>query len=176
MGGFAGIGGGKGTTTGATAALEDQSQKLFELARPILETGAAQFEEILRSGGAGALLPSVSRAVEGARSAASSSVSQAEELLAQRGITGTEAGNILANLVQQGELAVAGIEPGFTLPAQQSALAAILGTPQIAIGGLGSAAGAQSGVRAAEVSAQGQILAALAGGLGQGLGAAGAAT
>lgn len=174
MGGFAGLGGGKGQPS-ANLELERRSEELFDLARPILETGASQFEEILRSGGSGALLPSITKAVEGTRSAASSGLAGAEELLTSRGITGTAAGTILANLFQQGELAVAGVEPGFVLPIQQQALNAILGTPQLAISGLGGAAGAQSAVRSTEIGAQAEVLSSLIEGVTGAAGAIGAA-
>lgn len=133
-----------GKTPSASKSGERISERQFELAEPTLESAAGQVEEIVRTGGSTALIPSIQRAVEAASGAVSSSRTAASQNLTRAGITGTDFASIMANLQQQGDLAVSGIPGQFTLPIQMQALQAVLGLPSLSIQGLTGAAGAQA--------------------------------
>lgn len=161
---FGGGGGGRGDQASATQAR--LSEEYFELLRPLLELFTSQGVEALQTGGVGARIPIVQRAVEGTRVAASQAERQTTESLAQAGLAGTPFGeNILATQRTQAGLG------------EQSQLNQILmqfigqlpgfgqtGAGQ-AIGGLGQAGQAAATGKAAETTGFFNLLSALAGNL-----------
>lgn len=71
-----GKGGGSGSTTPdfileGTKDLSERSQQLFDIARPLLETGTSQIASLIRTGGPGANVPIINQAVAAQRSATS---------------------------------------------------------------------------------------------------------
>ena len=159
---FGGGGGGGGDQASATQAR--LSEEYFEMLRPLLELLSSQGVEALQTGGVGARIPIIQRAVEGTRVAASQAETRTTESLAQAGLMGTPFGeNILA-----GQRTQAGL-------GEQSQLNQILmqfisqlpsfgttGAGQ-AIGGLGQAGAAAATGKAAETTGFYNLLSALTG-------------
>lgn len=109
---------GKGGTKSALAQGAQQAfrqqRQLFRTARPIQKEFGAQTLEALRTGGVGAQIPIIQRAVEQTRQAGAQGLRATEESLAQRNLGGTPFGErILAQTRQQGRLAAAQIPTQF---------------------------------------------------------------
>lgn len=150
-GGIFGAGGGAKGTPSATQAQEEFSRLLFGAAAPSINIAGGQLLELLSTGGVGAMIPSITQAVQAQRSAGSRARRQTEETLARQGITGTEAGRILSEQSLQAETQAAAIPSRFALPLQQQALQSILGLPQTAVGGLGQAGAVQQAEQQAQL-------------------------
>lgn len=153
---------------------------------PLEELLTGQFEELLKTGGVGAYLPIITRALERIKKSTSDARSQVETQLAQQGLGGTPfAGRTLAEILMQGELAEANVPTDFFTQVFGQIPGYVTGQGQ-AISGLlapATAAGAQRGIATmqaqtaleqTELGGFYQMLSALAG-LGQNLGSAAAA-
>ena len=176
------MGGGKGGKGGSSAEIPKElidissrlaslSEQTFEIARPGLEVGAGTLQEVLRTGGANALIPAVQQSVEQTRSATSQALRGTQEDLARMGVTGGEAARILAEQRQAGDVAAAQIGPNFALPLVGEAAAQSMGATLAGLQGLGNAAGAMaSGTRVTGGGGKGAFEQALFGTLGNRVG------
>lgn len=157
MGGFGGIGGGKGNP-GTNKELAAMSKELFALSKPLLQQGAGQVQELLSTGGIGATIPSIQQALQASLAAGSQAQRGAEEYLTRQGITGTDAATILTGLSRQSAAEASAIPTSMTMPVLASLYQALFGVPQIAIGGMGQSAAVHGGVRQAEIAGQAQFI------------------
>ena len=107
------MGGGGGKQTSATVRSKEADSMLKEFrtaTTPLLKEQAAQFMEALTTGGIGARLPIISKAVESSRQAASTANRTTSESVGRAGLNNTPFGEMVEGGVrQQGEQNVAGI-------------------------------------------------------------------
>lgn len=140
-----GKGGGKGEQPTGSAALENFLNEYATQTRPGREELFSQITEALKTGGVGARLPIVGKAVEASRSAASETMKGTEESLARVGLSGTPWGqNVSASTRLAGNLAVSRVPTDMTARFLEGALPALTGAPQTIAGGFGSLAATQT--------------------------------
>lgn len=152
--------GGKSPSTSASSALEDIGKQLFTESQPVRQELFGQILEGLQTGGIGAKIPIIQRAVEESRIAQTQSLRQLDDQIAQGRLAGTPFGERLRADANIGANATTsrvptdvvrdflGVAPGFTSNAGQQSVA-----------GLGSASSAQAAVRSAQIAAVAQIIA-----------------
>lgn len=133
--------------------LEDISLDLYQgIARPALQTGADVIDELLRTGGVGALQPFIGRAIESARSAQSQTQQQFGNELARAGVTGSQRTQQLGNVLSQGNLQISQIPLQVLLPLLQQVLGTltqgVAGSASTAVSGQGTAAQIAGGLSA----------------------------
>ena len=138
------MGGGKGGG-GASSHLAHMAQAFFTEATPARQELLSQFEELLTTGGVGARQPIIRKAVEGSKRATSKSLQALEGDLARTGLAGTPFGeNIRAGTRREGEFAASQIAPNMAMQLLQMIPNFLLGQGNVAISGMGQAAGAQA--------------------------------
>lgn len=96
--------------------LRDIGVEQFDLGFPLIQTGASQAQELLKTGNVKALEPAIRQTVEGARSNESTGMQQLMEQLTQQGVTGTALQQALASGRMGAEQRVAQIPSQFTQP------------------------------------------------------------
>lgn len=133
--------------------LEDISLDLYQgVARPALQTGADFIDELLRTGGVGALQPLIGRATEAARSAQSQTQQQFGNELARAGVTGTQRTEQLGNVISQGNLQISQLPLQILLPLLQQVIGTlsqgVAGSASTAVQGQGTAAQIAGGLSA----------------------------
>lgn len=141
------MGGGKGGGGGeipkeiqATAqTLRDIGVKQFDLGMPLIETGAGQAQELLKTGNVGALGPAIRSAVEGTRSAQSAGLRNTMESATQQGLTGTALQEALAGARIGAESTVAGVPAQFLTPFLSQMAGPAFGLPEQGLGAIGQA-------------------------------------
>lgn len=120
------------------AVFQQMITEFWEGTKEIRETYQSQMQEMLTTGGAGARIPIVQRAEEAQRRASSQALGDVSEQLALKGLAGTPIGeNTLAQTIQQGRSAVAGVGPGMAAQWLQGVPGYILGQAQSAMGATG---------------------------------------
>lgn len=141
-----GGGGGKDTNQpSGSAALERFLGEYTEQTRSGRSTLFAQITEALKTGGVGARLPIVGKAVEASKAATSSAMRGTEETLARTGLTRTPWGqNVLAGQRLEGELAVSRIPTDMTQAFLAGTLPAFTGAPNTIVGGYSNLAATQT--------------------------------
>jgi hypothetical protein len=174
---------GLSATTGAAGSLGirraeilgGQGRRLFRGIFPLFKELTGQQLEALRTGGVGAQIPVIQRAVEQTRLATARGLTDVEQGLAAQGLAGTPfAARMQAQLAQQGRLAASQIPTNIA----QQFIAGIPGQIQTGLGGaaqlggasaqaLANLAGATAAASGAEAQAKGTAIA----GIGEGLGA-----
>lgn len=137
--------------------LNERSDELFDLARPVLQQAAGGVSEILSTGGTQAQIPAIQQALAASRAAGSQTLRRAEEQGARAGITGTDYQSLVSDLIRSTEGQTAGIPFGFTSPVLQGAYGAVFGAPQLSIQAEQAGAGVAGGIRSQELANQGQI-------------------
>lgn len=119
--------------------LASLSEQTFEISRPGLEAGRDVLQDVIKTGGSGALTPSIRQAVEQTRSGASRAQTATAESLTRAGITGSEAARILGAQRQAGEVAAAQVGPQIALPLVNAAAAQSIGQIAPGLSGLAGA-------------------------------------
>lgn len=128
-------------------------------------------EELITTGGIGANIPLINRALERTRLASSTAQQGTEANLARTGLTGTPFGqNILAEGARAGEMAAANVPTDFYANTLNLITNAMLGQGTQAMGGMGAAAGAEATQIASKNQMWGGLMGGGAAGLGTGLG------
>lgn len=153
MGG-GGKGGSSSSETSATRALADISEQIWTEAKPGFTELVNQGLEAWKTGGTGASLPMVQRAVESSKVAGSQAMKQAESSLAGSGLAGTPYGeSILAQTGLDSELAAsnAGMDIGKYIMSMLPGL--VTGGQSNAFSGLGNTAAAQASMKNANTAA-----------------------
>jgi hypothetical protein len=155
-------GGKGGSQTPSSQALEEISRAMFAETTPMRQEFWRQAESILKTGGTGAYAPLISRAVESTRRATSETMRGLDERLAVMGLAGTPFGErVRAETARAGEAEAARI-PAATFQSMLPMIVnAMLGQGQTVVTGLGSAAGAESRMRAADIAGQYALWSAL---------------
>lgn len=159
MGG--GIFGAKGNPE-SNENLEKRSQELYDISKPLLQQSAGQVSDILQTGGTNAMIPSIQRAVEASLKATGQARQQASEDLTRQGITGTDYNSIISNMFQEGAFKTSQIPGTFYQDILSSFYKSLTGTPQLAIGGMGSAAGNETTINATNTKAATDLIVGLA--------------
>ena len=120
--------------------LADISKEIWATIQPAMTEAAGQTVEGLKTGGIGAAIPLITRALEQSKMASSRSMGATESRLAQTGLSGTPFGeNILAGTRMQGDLATSQVAPGINMQLLQALLPAIVGqTQQVTTGMTGA--------------------------------------
>lgn len=162
----------KNALTDSFKQAQTQSRGLFKTQQPIRRELSAQILEALKTGGVGAQIPIVQRAVEGTKQATSGALRGTEEALAGGNLMNTPFGQqILAQQRQAGAQAASNIPTDI-------ARAFIGGAPEFIGTAGGQAAGLSGGLASSALGAYGgaaqqrmQSKATTKGGKGQGLGA-----
>lgn len=114
-------------------SFRNKSGKLFREAFPLYKEASGQAMEALRTGGIGAAIPSIQRAVESSRMQTDAAVRGAEDHLAPGGLSGTPFGaRILEGIRAGGDINTSRIPT-------EIAESRIAGVPALASGGLGAA-------------------------------------
>ena len=145
-------GGGKGET-GTTKDLSKIAKTFFKETTPLRKDLTNQFLEALVTGGAGARLPIVNKAVESSRRATSNTLRGLDEQLAQSGLAGTPFGvQARTQTEQEGRFATSQIEPNMVLQMLSQIPGFVMGSNQVTVSGLGQAAGAQAQQAGAEAA------------------------
>ena len=105
------VGGGKNTSTQSSPKGTAKMLKEFRKAvTPLLKEQSAQFMEALTTGGVGARIPIIQKAVESSRQAASTANRTTSESIGRAGLDNTPFGEMVEGGVrQQGEQTIAGI-------------------------------------------------------------------
>ena len=109
------MGGGGGKTTATSSSkpspeVEGMLKEFRTASTPLLREQANQFMEALTTGGVGARIPIINKAVESPRQAASSANRQTGESVERAGLSRTPFGEMVSGGVRQaGEQSVAGI-------------------------------------------------------------------
>jgi hypothetical protein len=150
-------GGGKGESK-SSKDLSELAQQFAAETGPTRRTLIDQMYEALTTGGVGARIPLVDRAVESSQRATSESLRALDTQLAQTGLAGTPFGErIRAGTEQQGRLATSQVSPNIIGQMIQQIPGFVTGQQQIAVQGL---SGAVSG-EAQQAGAQASLLAAM---------------
>ena len=156
--------GGKTPSTAAAKQLSQLSALMFKESNPARREMFSQLNEALKTGGIGARIPIIQRAVEDVNRSTAGAVRGTQEQLSRAGVTGPFAAQILAQERMAGSQAAAKIPTDY---AQQL----IAGGPGLissgsGIPGLSTAASLLTGASAAGQQATGQLY----GGLGSAAG------
>lgn len=152
-------GGGKSNPQQGT--LDSMVKELFGQTRSARTDLFSQLSEALRTGGIGARIPIVSKAVEAAKGGVSKALTQTDEALAKIGLTGTPFGeNIKAQTRLAGEGSVARIPTDYAQHFIDMAPALISGQTGQAVQGAGQSAGLTTSANNAELAAFAQIMSA----------------
>lgn len=115
--------------------LEAITKRLFQESQGVRKESLSQVEEALKTGGVGARIPIIQRAVEAANASSSQAQTGTEESLARVGLTGTPYGQrILAGQKQQGAFAASQIPTDYVQQLIQQAPAIGLNYAQAGIG------------------------------------------
>jgi len=170
------MGGGKDGGGGAEGMFGQElaatTKEIREMSRPVRAETYAQTLEALKTGGVGARIPMIQRAVEGSRVATSNALQQITESLASSGLKNTPFGQRTlaevrtkgaareADIPTQIAAAMAGFAPQLTQGAEKTTVAGY-GT------GYGAAAQAGAARYGSEMSLLGEIFGALIGGGGK---------
>ena len=137
-------GGGKGAS-GSSSALAHIANAFFQQTTPLRHELTSQMEEALKTGGIGARIPIITRAVESSKRATSSALRGTGEELARTGLRGTPFGeNIMAGTRMEGELRTSQIPTDMVAQFLTQIPNFVLGAANTAITGLSGAAGAQA--------------------------------
>jgi hypothetical protein len=132
-----------------------QSRGIWRTQQPVRKELGAQTLEALTTGGVGARIPMIQRAVESANLAGSNAMRGLEQGLAQRGLAGTPFGQAqLAQLGQQQQFAASQIPTQYA----QSLISAAGGGAQPQFGSLPGAAGSGGGGGGFDLSGLGTML------------------
>ena len=138
-------GGGKSAESGASEDLVEIAKQFFKETTPVRQELTGQFLEALTTGGSGARMPIISKAVESSQRATSKTMRSTEENLARGGLAGTPFGaQIRAQTQQQGEFATSQVEPNMIMQILQQIPGFVTGSSQVTTSGMGQAAGAQA--------------------------------
>lgn len=168
-------GGGKSSRASGSRQLEAFAGELRTESRPGRRELFGQIFEALRTGGIGARLPIIQRAVESSMGATSQALRETEDRLRGVGLEGTPFGQrILSDVTREGEFATSQIPTNIAQELINLAPSFITGAGQTATGAGGAATAANARVQSANVAAQAQILSSLILGA-SGAGAAGGA-
>ena len=126
------MGGGKDSGSGtdipqfvkeAQAQLGERSQRLFDIARPSLETGTAQLADLIRTGGPGANVPIITNAVAAQNAATTRALDTSLQPLERSGIAGTPFGErTTERIARAGTAAADRIPVRAAAPLQQAAI------------------------------------------------------
>ena len=144
IGGAAGKGG-KAATPASTNALAQMAQEFAGETKGLRGEMITNFEDILKTGGSQATIPIISKAVEASKRATSQTMSQVEEDLARKGLSGTPFGeNVMGQTRMSGNLATSQVPLDITNAFLQMIPGFILGQGQTATQGLGTASGQQT--------------------------------
>jgi hypothetical protein len=137
-------GGGKGDNESGKD-LGRIANAFFDETRPLRRNLTDQLLEALKTGGAGAQLPIVNKAVESSNRATSNTLRNLDEQLAQFGLTGTPFGvEARTQAEQQGRYQTSQIEPNFVMQMLSQIPGFVTGANQTVVSGLGQAAGAEA--------------------------------
>lgn len=137
--------GGKSTHDTSSQALEDIAKQLFSETTPLRGSLIEQFMSVLSTGGAGAQLPAIQRAVEGSMQATSNTLRSTRDRLAQTGLAGTPFGEMITTSAQgAGDFATSQVGPNMAMQLLQMIPGFTLGQGQQAVSGLGTAGGIQA--------------------------------
>jgi hypothetical protein len=165
------MGKGKGGGTGAAGAnalerssiLGGQGRRVFNQAFPTFSELQGQQLEALRTGGVGAQIPIIQRAVEAAKSAGSEALQNTEASLGANNLAGSPFGQQILAQLRQGTQQIASNIPtemasNFINQAGQTSLGglqAAQGLGQAALGGLTGLAGSQAQLGAGQSGGKG---------------------
>lgn len=158
---MAGGGGGKQDSSPQIDKLSQLGQQLFNETSGVRGTMLQQGEEALKTGGIGAQIPMITRALDASRSQLSTDLQSTSDDLAKHRLVGTPFGqSIMQNARVLGNQGISQIPTNFA----QGAIAQLPGfisalTGQ-GMGGMGQAASAQSNVTSSYNNAYSQILSA----------------
>jgi hypothetical protein len=152
------MGGGSKGKSGASEDLGDLAKDFARETKGPRRTLIDQMAEALTTGGVGARIPIINRAVESSQRATSNTLKALDAQLAQSGLGGTPFGErIRSEATQQGQFQTSQIGPGIVAQLLQQIPGFITGTNQIAISGLTGQAGAE----ASQAGAQANFLASI---------------
>lgn len=152
--------GGSGTAPGA-GKLSKLATQLFNETTPMRQQLGQQMMEALTTGGVGARIPMIQRAVESSKAATSQALQGTNKQLAQTGTAGTPfASGILSNILGQGELQTANIPTAIANEFIQMVPNFSLGSAQSGLQGLSSAVSANATTTASKNQAAAQELGA----------------
>lgn len=145
---MAGSGGGKGGGNANNDTLANLSKSLFDETDPIRKDLLSQGEQGLSTGGVGALLPVISRAVESSKDALSNTLQDTQARLGTTGLAKSPYGQaILANTEREGNARTADIGPNMTMSFLSMLPSFITGASGQALQGQAAAAqNTQSGI------------------------------
>lgn len=153
-----GGGGGKGNEAGEDLA--DIAKQFFGETTPLRQEMIDQFMEALTTGGVGARIPIINKALESSRRAESQTMQGTEENLARTNLAGTPFGAMVrSSTEQQGNLATSQIPTNIIAGMLQQIPGFITGTNQVVTSGMGQAAGAEAGSQNAFANLIGAYLA-----------------
>lgn len=166
------MGGGKGGSAGeippeiqqASEVLQGIGEEQYQLGLPLIQQGANQALELLRTGNVAALEPAIKTATEQGRSTQSMALRDLMEQATRRGLTGTALQERMARGRVDAESAVADIPSQFTMPFLQQVAGPAFNLTGQGIQGIGQA-GQLAGMAAGPAGPQ-------SGGLVGGLGGA----
>jgi len=148
----------KGRATEETTALMQAMQSLLGETKEIRGEYTKQLMEALTTGGVGARIPIISKAMEASKRATSQSVRGAEENITRSGFAGTPFGEaILANISREGAYTTSQIGPQYAQQLISGIPGYVGGTLQAATQGMGTAAQASASVRGAATTATGNV-------------------
>jgi len=137
--------GGKSTHDTSSQALEDISKQLFAETTPLRTNLIDQFMSVLSTGGSGAQIPAIQRAIEGSKQATSSNLRATRERLAQGGMAGTPFGEMVMSSAQgAGDFATSQVGPNMAMQLLQMIPGFTLGQGNTVVSGLGTAGGIQA--------------------------------
>lgn len=121
--------------------LDNMVKELFGQTRPVRNDLFTQLSEALRTGGVGARIPIISRAVEDTKAAGSKALTQTDESLARLGLSGTPFGeNIRAQTRLSSENAVNRVPTDYAQHFIDMAPALVSGQTGQAMSGAGTSA------------------------------------
>lgn len=143
-----------GADTSSSRALANYIAELQGQSRPARRLGFQQGAEALRTGGVGARIPIIQRAVEASKLATSNALQGTESGAAAAGVSGPYLQSILAATREQGGLATSRIPTDDAQRLIGMVFPASVQSGSTAIAGLGNAAASAANVNAANNTAQ----------------------
>lgn len=151
--------GGKSAKTGASKSAEAFGESLEAETRGPRQAMFSQIEEALVTGGVGARIPLIQRAVESSRREGSNAMRQTGDQLALSGLAGTPFGEAIRADVGRSSAFQTSLVPSQIIQDLiTQGMGFISGGMQVGSGALGSAASAQAAVRAAQIQAVAGII------------------
>lgn len=117
-----------------------------------------QLMEALTTGGVGARIPIISKAMEASKRATSKAMTGAGEDMARKGLSGSPFGEaILSNISREGAYATSQIGPQYAQQMISGIPGYVGGMAQTAVGGMGQASGSAAQAQTAAVTATGNV-------------------